>query len=75
MTELAEGSRELLTVSQAADLLQLSPSSIRTYMRSGKLKAFRVAGKRRVLILRSDLMALLEPHSANTTDKVKEAYI
>ena len=39
---------------------QLSTSSIRSYIRAGKLKAFRIAGKRKVLIQRADLMALLE---------------
>ena len=60
--------RDLLTVTQAADYLQLSQSSIRSYMRSGKLKAFRVAGKRKVLIHRSDLMALLEPARPDTSE-------
>lgn len=53
--------REFLTVDQAASYLQLSTSSIRSYIRSGKLKAFRVAGLRKVLIQREDLLALLEP--------------
>ena len=53
--------RDLLTVEQAASYLQLSTSSIRSYIRSGKLKAFRIAGRRKVLIQRGDLMALLEP--------------
>ena len=52
---------DLLTVDQAAGYLQLSTSSIRSYIRSGKLKAFRIAGKRKVLIQRGDLLALLEP--------------
>jgi len=53
--------RQLLTVEQAAQYLQLSPSSIRSYIRQGKLKAFRVAGLRKVLIARAELLALLEP--------------
>ncbi len=53
--------RNLLTVEQAAQYLQLSPSSIRSYIRQGKLKAFRVAGLRKVLIARAELLALLEP--------------
>lgn len=53
--------RDFLTVEQAASYLQLSQSSIRSYIRAGKLKAFRIAGKRKVLIQRSDLLALLEP--------------
>ena len=53
--------RQLLTVEQAAQYLQLSTSSIRSYIRQGKLKAFRVAGLRKVLIARAELLALLEP--------------
>jgi excisionase family DNA binding protein len=51
----------LLTVEQAAGYLQLSTSSIRSYIRQGKLKAFRVAGLRKVLIPRAELLSLLEP--------------
>jgi excisionase family DNA binding protein len=58
-------SRELLTVEQAANYLQLSQSSIRSYIRQGKLKAFRVAGKRKVLIHREELLKLLEPARAD----------
>ena len=57
---------ELLTVSQAADYLQLSPSSIRSYIRQGRLKAFRVAGLRKVLIPRTELRALREPATADS---------
>ena len=53
--------RQLLTVEQAAQYLQLSASSIRSYIRQGKLKAFRVAGLRKVLIARAELLTLLEP--------------
>ncbi len=54
-------SRELLTVEQAAQYLQVSQSSIRSYIRQGRLQAFRIAGKRKVLIPRAALLALLEP--------------
>lgn len=54
-------SRDLLTVEQAAAYLQLSQSSIRSYIRQGMLKAFRIAGKRKVLIPRAELLGLLEP--------------
>lgn len=57
-------SRELLTVEQAAQYLQLSQSSIRSYIRQGKLNAFRIAGKRKVLISRTELLKLLEPARA-----------
>ncbi len=56
--------RDLLTVEQAAEYLQLSQSSIRSYIRQGRLKAFRVAGKRKVLIPKAELLGLLEPARA-----------
>jgi len=60
--------RDLLTVEQAANYLQLSQSSIRSYIRQGKLKAFRVAGKRKVLIPKQALMDLLEPARGDLDD-------
>jgi len=53
--------RDLLTVEQAATYLQVSQSSIRSYIRQGRLQAYRIAGKRKVLIPKSALLALLEP--------------
>ena len=61
-------SRDLLTVEQAAAYLQLSQSSIRSYIRQGKLNAFRIAGKRKVLIPRTELLKLLEPARAHDVD-------
>ena len=58
---MEQDSRDLLTVEQAAQYLQVSQSSIRSYIRQGMLKAFRIAGKRKVLIPRTELLALLEP--------------
>jgi excisionase family DNA binding protein len=58
---MEQDSRELLTVEQAAQYLQVSQSSIRSYIRQGMLKAFRIAGKRKVLIPRTELLLLLEP--------------
>ena len=60
--------RDYLTVEQAASYLQLSQSSIRSYIRDGKLKAFRVAGRRKVLIQRVDLLSLLEPARPEESD-------
>jgi excisionase family DNA binding protein len=65
-------SRDLLTVEQAANYLQLSQSSIRSYIRQGKLKAFRVAGKRKVLIPRDELLKLLEPARGDLLDDEEE---
>lgn len=55
--------RDLFTVEQAAAYLHMSSSSIRAYVRQGNLKAFRVAGMRKVLIAREDLVSLLRPTS------------
>ena len=57
----AHAASDLLTVEQAAAHLQVSQSSIRSYIRQGKLKAFRIAGLRKVLIPWSELLRLLEP--------------
>ena len=68
--------RDLLTVEQAAQYLQVSQSSIRSYIRQGRLQAFRIAGKRKVLIPRTALLALLEParpEDVETPTKVTEA--
>lgn len=66
-------SRDLLTVDQAAQYLQLSQSSIRSYIRQGKLNAFRIAGKRKVLIQRTELLKLLEPARAHEVEQLLDA--
>ena len=60
--------RDLLTVEQAAQYLQVSQSSIRSYIRQGRLQAYRIAGKRKVLIPRSALLDLLEPARPDEAD-------
>lgn len=64
--------RDLLTVEQAAQYLQVSQSSIRSYIRQGRLQAFRIAGKRKVLIPRSALLSLLEPARPEDVDSTVE---
>lgn len=59
--ELIHTPGDLLTIAQAADLLQVSEVSIRNYIRQGHIKAFRVAGLRKVRIARSEIMAALKP--------------
>jgi excisionase family DNA binding protein len=68
-TSMDQETRELLTVEQAADYLQVSQSSIRSYIRQGMLKAYRIAGKRKVLIPRTELLTLLEPARNDTPNK------
>ena len=69
-TRMESESRDLLTVDQAAQYLQLSQSSIRSYIRQGKLNAFRIAGKRKVLIPRTELLKLLEPARIQDLDNL-----
>lgn len=59
---------DLFTIEQAAKYLKVSQSSIRSYIRQGKMNAFRVAGKRKVLIPRTELLRLLVPARTNVTD-------
>ncbi len=54
-------SRELLTVDQAAEFLGIHHQTLRGYIKSGKLPAYRLAGEKVLRIKRDDLMALLEP--------------
>lgn len=49
------------TIQETADLLKVSPRSIRRYINKGKLKAYRVAGERQLRIKGEDLLELLEP--------------
>ena len=65
--------RDLLTVEQAAQYLQVSQSSIRSYIRQGRLQAFRIAGKRKVLIPRAALLALLEPARPEDVESAHQA--
>lgn len=52
---------DLFTIEQAAQYLKVSQSSIRSYLRQGKMDAYRVAGKRKVLIPKAELLKLLVP--------------
>jgi excisionase family DNA binding protein len=51
----------LLTVDQAADFLGVHHQTLRGYIKSGKLPAYRLAGEKVLRIKRDDLIALLEP--------------
>lgn len=52
---------DLFTIEQAAQHLKVSQSSIRSYIRQGNLNAYRIAGKRKVLIPKPELLKLLVP--------------
>ena len=61
MSEALTPERDLLTVVQAAAYIHSSVSSIRAYIREGRIDAFRVAGRRIILIRRAEIEKLLEP--------------
>jgi excisionase family DNA binding protein len=51
---------EYLTVTEAANLVRVSPSTIRRWIREGNLPAYRI-GPRRVGLKREDLSAVVTP--------------
>ncbi len=52
---------DVLSVDDAAAALGVHAQTIRTYIRGGKLPAYRIAGERAIRVLASDLFGLLEP--------------
>jgi excisionase family DNA binding protein len=53
--------REYLTPEEAAQTLSIHVQTMRAYIRTGRLPAFRIAGERAIRILRADLGKVLEP--------------
>ena len=53
--------REFLTPEEAAEALGVHVQTMRAYVRSGRLPAYRVAGERAIRIRRPDLEKVLEP--------------
>ena len=62
---------DYLTVTEAATLLRVAPSTIRRWIREGDLPAHRI-GRRRVAVLRTDLAGLVAPARA-ALEPVQEA--
>jgi excisionase family DNA binding protein len=56
-----KSSRDFLTPEEAAEALGIHVQTMRGYIRSGRLPAFRLAGERAIRIRRIDLEKLLEP--------------
>jgi len=56
-----KSAREYLTPEEAAEALGVHVQTMRAYIRSGRLPAFRVAGERAIRLLRADLEKVLEP--------------
>ena len=57
VVETSASAKPYLSVKEAAEFARLAPSTIRLYIRKGKLKAQKVG--RRVIISRGDLEAFL----------------
>ena len=53
-------SQKFLTIAEAADLLQVSQTSLRRWTNSGKLRCFRVGGRRERRFLLDDLLAFMQ---------------
>jgi excisionase family DNA binding protein len=56
-----KNAREYLTPEEAAETLGIHVQTMRGYIRSERLPAFRLAGERAIRILRTDLEKVLEP--------------
>ncbi len=56
---------DYLSVTEAAAVLHVAPSTIRRWIRAGELPASRI-GKRRIALRRTDLSSLVRPESRTT---------
>ncbi len=61
--------RDFITIQQAADLIGVSPATLRNWDRSGKLKAVRNPANRYRLYRREDIEAFLRRLQKQTTDR------
>jgi len=61
-----------LSIRQAADLLSVSPRTIRRYIQQRHLPAYRIAGQPTIRIKREDVEALLEPLAAEAAGEEAE---
>lgn len=66
------GGPEILGVEDAAEYLGVHSQTVRNYIRSGKLPAYRLAGERYLRVLRKDLLTLLEQVPTEGSDEDEE---
>lgn len=62
---------DLLTVKEAANLLRVSPMTIKRYLKQGRLQAYQV-GPRAIRIRKDDLQAVMQPTAAREGTSLKE---
>lgn len=66
---------ELLDIAQAAAFLQVSETSLRRWTKSGRLRCFRVGGRRERRFRRADLLAFLEGAPAPSPSHAPRAHL
>ena len=65
MSETIEGAQKLLTIAEAAALLNVSKMTIRRWTNSGKLACSRIGPRKERRFLRTDLQKLLSADEPN----------
>lgn len=68
-SEIGTEKQSLLTVDAAAEALGVHQQTIRGYIKSGKLPAYRIAGERAIRVFATDLYGLLEPLEPNAEEE------
>ena len=66
-SDLRNTMREYLTPEEAADVLGIHVQTMRSYIRTARVPAFRMAGERAIRIRRADLEKVLEPLESGTS--------
>jgi len=63
--------KKYLTVGQVAEQLDVHPNTVRRWLESGKLQAYRMGG--RILVLRQDVDEFIQPKETSGNGEVQEA--
>lgn len=58
--------KQFLTIAEAAELLQVSQTSLRRWTNNGKLRCFRVGGRHERRFLREDLLVFIQTEAAES---------
>ncbi len=66
---MANGHKKYLNISEAAQFLDVSTASLRRWTNSGKLRGFRVGGRRERRFLEEDLVAFMQATNMESTAK------